>query len=329
MAQFTETFKTYEVVGRKEDVSEVITDISPEDTPFMSNVGRADISNTYFQWQTDALSAASSTNAVLEGDDITSGNVATATPTVMLANYAQISRKTVAVSGTLEATDRYGRGSELAYQTAKMGREIKRDMERILTGPQAANAGAAATARVTAGLEAFLRTNDDRGSGGTDPTLSGSTSGFPNAHPGDATGGNQRAFTETILKNVIQKVWASGGSPKILMVGPVNKQRVSTFTGIAGTRYNVKGDSPTTIIGAADVYVSDFGNVSVVPNRFQRERSAFVLDPEYASVAYLRNFQLVDLSKTGDAEKKMLVVEYGLKVDTESAHGIAADLTTT
>lgn len=325
MAQFTETFKTYEAKGIKEDVAEVITDISPEDTPFMSNIGSKSVSNTYFQWQTDALAAASSTNAVLEGDDITSGNITTATPTTVLGNYVQISRKTVAISGSLEATARYGRASELAYQTAKMGRELKRDMETTLTGPQAANAGAAGTARVTAGLEAFLRTNDNRGTSGADPTLSGSTSGYPNAAP---TAGTQRAFTETILKDVIQKVWASGGNPKILMVGPVNKQKVSAFAGIASQRFNVNGAKPGVIIGAADIYVSDFGNVEVVPNRFSRERTAFVLDPEYASVAYLRNFELQDLAKTGDAEKKMLVVEYGLSVDTEAAHGVAADLTT-
>jgi len=325
MAQFTNTFKTYEVIGEKEDVSDIITDISPEDTPFMSNVGRGSVHNTFYQWQTDALAAASSTNAVLEGDDIATGEIPAATPTVMLGNYVQISRKLVAVSGTTEATDRYGRGSEVSYQVAKMGRELKRDMERVLTGPQPANAGAAATARVTAGLEAFLRTNDSRGSGGLDPTLSG---GIPNAAPTDATGGNQRAFTEAILKDVIQKVWSSGGTPKILMVGPVNKQRVSTFTGIADIRKEASGAKPATIIGAADVYVSDFGNVSVVPNRFTRERTAFVLDPEYASVVYLRDFSLENLAKTGDAEKKMLVVEYGLKVDTEAAHGVAADLTT-
>lgn len=325
MAQFTETFKSYEAKGIKEDVASVITDISPEDTPFLSNIGSKSVSNTYFQWQTDALAAASTTNAVIEGDDVASGDVTAATPTTILGNYVQISRKTVAISGSLEATARYGRASEIAYQTAKMGRELKRDMEATLTNKQAANAGAAATARVTAGLEAFLRTNDNRGTSGADPTLSGSTSGYPNAAPTDGT---QRAFTEVILKDVIQKAWASGGSPKMLMVGPVNKQKVSAFAGIASQRFNVNGAKPGVIVGAADIYVSDFGNVEVVPNRFSRERTAFVLDPEYASVAYLRNFELQDLAKTGDAEKKMLVVEYGLSVDTEAAHGVAADLTT-
>jgi hypothetical protein len=151
----------------------------------------------------------------------------------------------------------------------------------------------------------------------------------PTATRTDATAANLRTFTEAILKSVIQKVWASGGTPKVLMVGPVNKARVSGFAGIAEIRREVTGNRQATIIGAADVYVSDFGSVNVVPNRFQRERDAFVLDPEYAAVSFLRPFSTVQLAKTGDAEKRMLVVEWGLKVNTEAAHGLAADLTTT
>ena len=193
---------------------------------------------------------------------------------------------------------------------------------------QAASAGSAGVStalRKTGSLLAFLKTNTDKGTGGVDPVYTSS----PSATRTDATAANLRTFTEAILKTVIQKVWASGGSPKLLMVGPVNKARVSGFTGIAEIRREVTGNRQATIIGAADVYVSDFGSVSVVPNRFQRERDAFVLDPEYASVAFLRPFQTVELAKTGDAEKRLITVEYGLKVNTEAAHGLAADLTTT
>jgi hypothetical protein len=138
-----------------------------------------------------------------------------------------------------------------------------------------------------------------------------------------------RTFTETILKNVIQKVWSSGGTPKILMCGPVNKQRVSGFSGIASSRYNINGgDKPATLIGAVDIYVSDFGQVSVIANRFQRERDAWVIDPEYAKMTVLRPYQQVELAKTGDAEKRMLLIEWGHKVLAENAHGLAADLIT-
>ena len=143
------------------------------------------------------------------------------------------------------------------------------------------------------------------------------------------TDGNVRTFTETILKNVIQQVWAAGGTPKILMTGPVNKQRVSGFSGIASSRFNINGgEKPATLIGAVDIYVSDFGNVSVIANRFQRERDAWVLDPEYAKMAVLRPYQKIDLAKSGDADKAMVLQEWGHKVLTETAHGLAADLIT-
>lgn len=326
MSQTANTFDTFAAKGIRESLSNVIYNISPEETPFMSNIGRENVKNTYFEWQTDSLAAASTTNAQVEGDDVSSFDSTSATTRV--GNYTQISNKTVLISGTLEAVDKAGRRSELAYQLAKRSAEIKRDMESTMLTNQAASAGSAGVStalRKTGSLLAFLKTNTDKGTGGADPVYTSS----PNATRTDATAANLRTFTEAILKTVIQKVWASGGSPKLLMVGPVNKARVSGFTGIAEIRREVTGNRQATIIGAADVYVSDFGSVSVVPNRFQRERDAFVLDPEYAAVSYLRPFQTVELAKTGDAEKRLITVEYGLKVNTEAAHGLAADLTTT
>jgi len=326
MSQTSNTFDTFNAKGIRESLSNVIYNISPEETPFMSNVGRENVKNTYFEWQTDSLAAASTTNAQIEGDDVSSFD--STSPTTRIGNYTQVSRKTLILSGTLESVDKAGRRSELAYQLAKRSAELKRDMESIMLTNQKADGGSAGTStalRKTGSLLAFLKTNTDKGTGGADPSYTTQ----PNATRTDATDANLRTFTEAILKTVIQKVWASGGSPKILMVGPVNKQRVSGFAGIAQIRKEVSGNRPAVIIGAADVYVSDFGNVSVVPNRFQRERDAFVLDPEYAGVAFLRPFQTVELAKTGDAEKRMILVEWGLKVHTEAAHGLAADLTTT
>lgn len=326
MSQTSNTYDTFAAKGIRESLSNVIYNISPEETPFMSNIGRENVKNTFFEWQTDALAAASTTNAQIEGDDISAYDQAT--PTVRVGNYTQVSRKTVILSGTLEAVDKAGRRSELAYQLAKRSAELKRDMESIMLCNQAAAAGSAGVStalRKTGSLLAFLKTNTDKGSGGNDPTYTTQ----PTATRTDALDANLRTFTESILKSVIQKVWTAGGTPKILMVGPVNKQRVSGFAGIAEIRKEVTGKSQATIIGAADVYVSDFGAVSVVPNRFQRERDAFVLDPEYAAVAFLRPFQTEELAKTGDAEKRMILVEWGLKVNTEAAHGGAFDLTVT
>jgi hypothetical protein len=317
MAIVSNTFTTYSAKGIRENLSNIIYNISPEETPFQSNIGKDSVQNTLYEWQTDALQAAA-TNAQLEGDDI--GTYDPVTATVRMQNYCQISRKTVVLSATEEVVNKAGRKSELAYQLAKKGAELKRDMELVMVQSQIASAGSTSAARTTGSVLAFIKTNTD--TTGTDPSYTT----LPNSL---RTDGTVRTFTETILKNVIQKTWTSGGTPKILMTGPVNKQRVSGFAGIAATRYNIEGGAkPATIVGAADVYVSDFGNVTVVANRFQRERDALVLDPEYASVAYLRPFQQIELAKTGDAEKRLLIVEYGLKITSENAHGLAADLVT-
>ena len=315
MAIVTNTFTRYSAIGIREDLSNVIYNISPEETPFISNIGRENVKNTYFEWQTDSLAAASASNAALEGDDVGSFNAVN--PTSRIGNYTQISTKNVVISGTLEALDKAGRRSELTYQLAKLGSELKRDMESALLANQSPVAGNTTTARRTAGLPAWIKTNVNKASDGAN-----------NSGISARTDGTQRAFTETILKDVVSQVWTSGGTPKMLMVGAFNKQAASAFNGIA-TRYrDVPAGQQAQIIGAADVYVSDFGTVNIVPNRFQRARDAFVVDPDYASLAILRPIQQMELAKTGDAEKRLMLVEYGLKVSNEAAHGIAADLTT-
>lgn len=319
MAIVTNTFTTYSAKGIREDLSNVITNISPEETPFMSNIGRENVTNTLYEWQTDALAAAAA-NAQLEGDDVTFDAV---TATVRLQNYAQISRKTIVLSNTEEVVNKAGRRSEVAYQIAKRSAELKRDQEFAMLNNAGTTSGSTTAARTTASLGAFIKTNVDY------DTTNGVNPSYTTLPTLGRTDGTVRTFTETILKNVIQKVWAQGGTPKILMTGPVNKQRVSGFAGIASSRFNVEGGArPATIIGAADIYVSDFGNVNVVPNRFQRERDAWVLDPDYAKMVVLRPYQQVELAKTGDAEKRLLIVEWGLKVLAENAHGLAADLVT-
>jgi len=319
MAIVTNTFTTFDAKGIREDLSNIITNIAPEETPYMSNIRKESISNSLFEWQTDTLATAAA-NKQLEGDDVTSFDAVTAT--VRLQNYAQISRKTIVLSATEEVVNKAGRKSELAYQIAKRSSELKRDQEFTMLNGAIAAAGSTSVARGTASLQAFIKTNVDMQTNGASPSYTT----LPNS---SRTDGNVRTFTETILKNVIQQVWSAGGTPKILMVGPVNKQRVSGFSGIASSRFNIEGGArPATIIGAADIYVSDFGNVSVIAQRFQRERDAFVIDPEYAGVVTLRPYQQIELAKTGDADKRMLIVEFGHKVYAENAHGIAADLIT-
>jgi hypothetical protein len=319
MAIVTNTFTTFDAKGIREDLSNVITNIAPEETPYMSNIGRESVSNSLYEWQTDTLASAAA-NKQLEGDDVTSFDAVTAT--VRLQNYAQISRKTIILSATEETVNKAGRRSELAYQIAKRGSELKRDQEFTMLNGAVAAAGNSTTARGTASLGAFVKTNVDMQTNGANPSYTT----LPNSA---RTDGNVRTFTETILKNVIQQTWAAGGTPKMLMVGPVNKQRVSGFSGIASSRFNIEGGArPATLVGAVDIYVSDFGNVQVIANRFQRERDAWVIDPDMAKMTTLRPYQQVELAKTGDAEKRMLIVEWGHKVLAENAMGLAADLIT-
>jgi hypothetical protein len=311
-------FRTYAAVGMREDLSDVIYNISPTDTPFMSTIGKTKATAVYHEWQTDSLAAAAA-NAAVEGAD---ASTATLSATTRVGNRTQISQKTIGVTGTLEAVDKAGRKSEKAYQLAKASAEIKRDMEfTLLNNTVQSNGTAGSTARVLGGLQTWLATNGDFGSGGS-AGASGTTA---------RTNGTNRTFDEATLKTVVKEVFESGGSPKILMVTPAHKQTVSAFAGIAAQRYMAPSDAPTTIIGAADVYLSDFGSMSVVPNRFMLSGNsanevAFVLDPEYAAVAYLRPFQTKDLAIVGDAERTQLLVEYTLEVRSESAHGIVADL---
>jgi hypothetical protein len=308
------TFTAHTAIGQREDLTDIIYDISPTETPFMSSIGKTKATAVYHEWQTDSLAAATTANAAIEGADATS---ATLSPTVRLGNYTQIIQKTVQVSGTLDTVNKAGRKSEKAYQLAKASAELKRDLETILLANQGRSAGTSTIARNLGSILSWIKTNSDVGSGGSDPATIGVST---------RTDGTQRTFTEALLKTVVSEVFVSGGSPKILMVGALGKQKVSSFAGIAAQRYMAPGNTPTTIIGAADVYMSDFGTMSVVPNRFMRVRDALVIDPEYAALAYLRPFQTNDLAKTGDSENTQLLAEVTLEVKNEAAHGIIADL---
>jgi len=315
MTIIANTFTSFDAKGIREELANVISNIAPEETPFTSNVGSENVSNTFFEWQLDDLSSVDVT-PVIDGDDVASFDATTAT--VRVGNYTQIRRRSMIIADNLGFQDLAGRNDEVAYQLAKRGKEIKRDLETIYTGNTARSAGSASAGRVTAGLGAWIATNVNKAGDGTNPTaVDGSDA---------RNDGTQRDFTEAMLKDVMQKAYTEGGNPSVLMVGPYNKTVVSGFAGIAAQRYQAPTDGPTTIIGAADVYLSDFGALTVVPNRFSRERDAWCLDTEYASIATLRPVQKVDLARTGDAEKSMLICETGLKISNEKAHGLIADL---
>jgi len=312
-------YNRYEAIGAREDLSDVIYNISPTDTPIMSSIGKTKATGVYHEWQTDSLAAATTNNALVEGSDASAADLS---PTTRIGNYTQIVGKTIQVSGTLEAVDKAGRKSEKAYQLAKASAEIKRDIETIITANQGQATGSSnSTARKMGSLLSYIKTNTSKNGTsvtGVDPTTIGVST---------RTDGTVRTFTETILKDVISKVFVSGGTPSALFVSPALKQVVSGFTGLAAQRYQVPTSGQATILAGADLYQSDFGVLQIVPNRFMRTRDALVLDPEYAALAYLRPFQTNELAKAGDSDKTQILAELTLEVRNEAAHGGAFDLT--
>ena len=333
MAVIANSFLTYDAKGIREDLSDLIADISPTQTPFQSNVGTREAENTYSEWQTDSLATASAT-PVVEGQDLSSFTAVT--PTVRLGNYAQINMVDFIISGTEQTVRKAGRQSEVGYQAAKAAKELKRNIEvACLLNGVGAVAGATATARVTAGFPCWLKTNETS-TNVTAPSYSGSTP--TGASEVWKSFGTPTAFTEAMLKTTMQECFSSGGEPRMLMVSPFNKSAVSAFSGIASSRYNVDGAEPSVIIGAADIYVSDFGNLSVVPNRFfttvidagagsLMNDWAFLIDTDEVALATLRPYRIEALAKSGDADKRMALSEWGLQVNNEAAHGVVAGIT--
>jgi len=302
-------------IGIREDLTDVIYNISPTETPFMSNIGRTKCTATTHEWQTDSLATAA-VNQQLEGEDYDSAGLEASVVTVRPTNLTTISAKTLIISGTLESTLKAGRKSEIAYQVAKKGKEIKRDIEVTLSRQQAPVAQTGTTSRKTRALESWIDTNT-------------SETGSTHASTYVITDGTQRDLTEALAKAAIQAAWTSGGDPEMMLCGPVNKQNISSqFSGIATMYREQSGVGPGTIIGAADVYVSDFGELKVVPSRFSRDRTISIVQKDMWAVAYLRPFKVWELSKTGDSEKRLLLAEYTLESRNEAASAKVADLNT-
>ena len=318
MAVTANTNETYDVSTIREDLADALASITPTETIFMSTIGTRNVDNTYFEWSEVDLAAAGA-NRQIEGE----ASPANSAPTnaVRKGNYTQISAKVVEVSDTNNAVNGVANAQTVAKQVAYKLSEMKRDMEKMLLDNVAASAGASGTARQTAGLPAFLTTNVDRGTGGANGTTSGSgEAGYPDAA---ATDGTQRAITEDMLKGVIADCWDAGAEPSVVLCGSSQKQTISTFTGNA-TRYKEAEDSKLN--AAIDVYISDFGELQIVPARHIRSRDVFVLDPSYAKVAYLQTAQQKPLARTGLSERRLISAEYGLEVTSQKAHGVIADV---
>lgn len=316
----TNTLATYEAIGNREDLIDIIFRIDPVDTPFMTGIEKTRAAAVKHEWQTQALATAQTTNAVLEGDDAAADAT---TVTVRLSNYAQISRKVPQVSGTQQAVDHAGRGNEMEYQEMLKGLELKRDMEgSLIASTSGSTAGSDTTVRRLGSVLSWIRTN-------TSVSTSGTTGVEPTGSDGSGvrTNGTQRAFAEVQLKNVLQSVWVSGGKPDTLMTGSFNKQVFSTFTGRASP---IEQAATKKITAGVDAYESDFGVLKVVPNRFCRQRDVFAFQTDLWAVAFVNGRRMVSvpLAQTGDSVRRMVISEYTLEARNEKASGLVTDLTT-
>lgn len=332
MAVPTNTRTTYGAVGIREDLSNVIYNISPTDTPFMNGAGRDSAKSTYFEWETDVLASAAD-NFQLEGDDLQS--TAVVEPS-RVGNYMQISSKAIQSSGTADAVDFAGRKSTQAYRMAKAAKELKRDMEKMLTQNTAAVVGNNTTPG-TGGQP----TGDTRKTGSLGAWVGGNslheTTGSPAGSACDGDGndattdsGTKRVISLTLIRQMIQKLFVAGSDADTIMVGPFNKEAISQLAGssqVSPLRTAANPEKQAHVVEAWDVYVSDFGNFKVMPNRFQRERDGWFLDWDFWAVSYLRPFHTLEIARTGDSKKQQLIVEYGLLSKNQNASGCIYDLT--
>lgn len=335
MAQSTNTHDRFDVGNNaREDLSDVISMISPTEVPCQSNFGKGTSAQTLKEWQVDALAAAAN-NAAIDGDEFSGLALDKAE---RLGNYHQISRKDIVVSRRANIVNKAGRKSEIAYQIAKQGKALRRDLEVGITLRKVAVEGNSTTAMESAGIPAWLRTNIQRGALGTAPTLSGSTEGFPN---GVGSAGTAQALAEVDILTVVRNCYEEGGNPNMVMLPPTSKQGVSNFlfgtsSNRIATQYQDQNANPRggiTVVGAVDVYVTDFSVLDIVPNRFSPSGASatevFVLDSEYWEISYLDGYKTETIAKIGDHERRMLLVDWSLCSQNEAASGVVSDVNDT
>ncbi|MAO23934.1 MAG: head protein [Phycisphaerae bacterium] len=314
MAQPANTFDTYDAKGIREDLSDIIYNITPDDTPFYSACKKVKATNTLHEWQTDTLRS-SAANAHIEGDD-TSADAAVAT--VRLGNYTQIFKNAVTIADTEESVDKAGRKNEIAYQTLKIAREQKLDIEKALFENNAREAGDSTTARELAGAGAWVKTNQSVGSGGAAPTGNGTDA---------RTDGTQAAFTQAKFDTVMESIWTNGGTPDKVYLSPFQMNIALGFTGGGNSRRNIDAASET-VYNSVDVYVTPWGSVEFTPSRENRSRDVYIMQSDMWCVGVLRPTKNVGLAKTGDSTKRQVLTELTLVAKNEAANGIVADLST-
>jgi len=315
MAQPTNTFDSYDAVGIREDLSDIITNVSPEETPFYTKCGKTTASNTLVEWQTDALRS-SAANAHIEGDETTANAM---TATTRLNNRTQIFKNAVTVPDTDEGLDKAGRAQEIAYQTLKIAKEQKLDIEKALFDNNAKVAGNATTARELAGAPAWLTSNiTNTGTSGADPTGDGTDA---------RTDGSQTAFSQADFDSCMQSIWENGGNPDTVYLSAFQMNVALGFTGNNNQRSSVQAGDERVIKSLA-VYVTPWGSIEFIPSRENRSRDVFIMQDDMWEVATLRPTKNIELAKTGDATKRQVVTELTLCAKNEAANGMVVDCTT-
>jgi hypothetical protein len=330
MAILTNTFITPSAVGIREELFDAIWNISPMDRPLSTSIGRRSLETTHPEWQTDSLAAAAG-NAVVQGDDIDSGTYAAVTPTVRVGNHTQISRKDFIISRTERIVNKAGRDDEVAYQVAKKGNELLRDIEFILSGNQASRVAAAAVAPLTGSVGAWIATNFDGGAGAAAAGYNTGT-GLVVAY----TPGSAQALTEEMFQASAQSAWTAGGNPTIAIMGGTHKRQISKFTNTviapltngayAPVIQRTEAADGRILHTAIDVYSHDFGTLSLLPSRFTSAGDCLILDPTMWEIGWLTGIETHELAKTGDADKRMIVCEYALISKNQAASAALHDL---
>ena len=318
MAQPSNTLDSYDVKGIREDLENVIYDISPEETPFYSSLKKVKASNTYHEWQTDSLRS-SAANAHIEGDD-TVGEARTAT--TRLGNYTQIFKNSVIIPDTDEGLDKAGRAAEMAYQVLKIAKEQKLDIEKALFDNNKYEVGSASAARELAGCGAYVSSNvaNIGGSGGANPT--GSVPGNTARTDGTAT-----VFSQADFDTVMQGIWESGGNPDTVYLSAFQMNKALDFTGYNNQRSHIEATSKT-VVKAVDIYVTPWGTVEFTPSRENRGRDVWIMDSDMWACGVLRPTKNTELAKTGDSTKRQVLTELTLISKNEAASGLVADCTT-
>jgi hypothetical protein len=317
MAAPTNLTTTLNSIGNREDLSDIITRVAPEETPLYSALGRTKATARYHEWQTETLRSPSASNARVEGDD--TGNLKAPNLTSRVGNFCQIAQESGGVSRTQEVVDKAGRKSEMNRQKVLKGLELKRDVEASLCSASASRAESGSDARLSAGVLSWLTSNVSRGAGG-------SSGGFSAGIVAAPTPGTLRDFNESQVKAVRATAFNNGGKAKVAYMGMSLKQKFSGFTGIADIRADVKGANQATIIAGAEVYVDDVGALSLIPHPYAFTRDCLLVDPDKAAVAMLDGFATKPLAVIGDMERFEMTVEYTFECKNERAHAVIADI---